>query len=200
MSLQALVHPLGETELSRGAGSHGIIQCVSTMSSYPLADVAASAVPGQHHFLQLYVNSDRTKTLELLSSASQLGFKAVLLTVDAPIAGKREADERVLSNAPVSVFAEAMTHVTVGDDMGGGLGRLMGLSVDAGVTWDDLCWIKEASGGLPLVLKGIQTAADAKIAATMRVDGIFLSNHGGRSVDTYVVIARADREWLWNTY
>jgi len=66
------------------------------------------------------------------------------------------------------------------------MGRLMGLYIDRTLNWGDIPWIKSVAGGLPIVLKGIQTAADAKLAVEHGVQGIVLSNHGGRSLDTYV--------------
>jgi len=65
------------------------------------------------------------------------------------------------------------------------MGRLMGLYVDRTLNWEDIPWIKSVAGDLPIVLKGIQTAADAKLAVEYGAQGIVLSNHGGRSLDTY---------------
>lgn len=95
--------------------------------------------------------------------------------------GKREADERI---AAENVAAAISGAVATNDRKGGGLGRVMGRYIDPTLAWEDLAWIKESSGGLPIVLKGIQTAADARKAVEYGVDGILLSNHGGRSLDT----------------
>lgn len=136
----------------------------------------------QTHFLQLYVNTDRSKTTALVKGAREAGVKAVFVTVDAHIAGKREADERLKVDVPVkSVVSGAVSH---NDKKGGGMGRLMGLYVDRTLNWDDIPWIKSICGELPVVLKGIQTAADAQLALKYGVQGIVLSNHGGRSLDT----------------
>jgi len=153
---------------------------ISNNASYPLADVVTAAPPGQPFFFQLYVNSERDKTETLLCSARELGIRAVLVTVDAPIPGKREADERIAAENVRSVISGA---VATNDKKGGGLGRVMAKYIDPTLDWDDLAWIKRVSG-LPLVLKGIQTAADARKAVHYGVDGILLSNHGGRSLDT----------------
>ena len=130
--------------------------------------------------MQLYVNSDRSQTEKLLKHARAVGVKAVFVTVDAPVPGKREADERIAAENVAAAISGAVAH---NDKKGGGLGRVMGKYIDPTLSWDDLAWIKEVSG-LPLVLKGIQTAADARKAADYGVDGILLSNHGGRSLDT----------------
>lgn len=131
----------------------------------------------QPFFLQLYVNADRRKTEAQLRSAKALGIKAVVVTVDAPVAGKREADERV----PAEITAS-----TSNGEEGRGLGRNMGAYIDPTLCWHDLPWLKR-SAGVPVVLKGIQTAADARKAMEHQVDGILLSNHGGRSLDTSVL-------------
>jgi L-lactate dehydrogenase (cytochrome) len=129
--------------------------------------------------MQLYVNTERHKTETLLRSAKELGVKAILVTVDAPIPGKREADERIAAENITSAVSGA---VATNDKKGGGLGRVMAKYIDPTLCWEDLAWLKEVSG-LPLVLKGIQTAADARKAAEHGC-AIMLSNHGGRSLDT----------------
>lgn len=107
-------------------------------------------------------------------------MKALLVTVDAPIPGKREADERI---AAEHMRSEVSGAVAVNDKKGGGLGRIMAKYIDSTLNWEDLYWLKRVSD-LPIVLKGIQTAADAKKATQYPVDAILLSNHGGRSMDT----------------
>lgn len=104
------------------------------------------------------------------------------MTVDAPIPGKREADERIAAENVSSAVSGA---VATNDKKGGGLGRVMAKYIDPTLAWEDIPWLKRASG-LPLVLKGVQTAADARKAMDHGVDAIMLSNHGGRSLDTYV--------------
>lgn len=106
-------------------------------------------------------------------------MKAVLVTVDAPIPGKREADERIAAENVASAVSGA---VASNDKKGGGLGRVMAKYIDSTLCWHDLAWLKRVSG-LPLVLKGIQTASDARKAVEHGC-AIMLSNHGGRSLDT----------------
>lgn len=145
-----------------------------------MAEVVAAGKPHQPFFFQLYVNSDRSKTEALLRSAKELGVKALQVTVDAPIPGKREADERIAAENLVSAVSGA---VASNDKKGGGLGRVMAKYIDPTLSWDDLAWLREISG-LPIVLKGIQTAADARKAVQYGAAAILLSNHGGRSLDT----------------
>lgn len=116
----------------------------------------------------------------MLRDAKSLGIKALLVTVDAPVPGKREADERIAAGHLVSAVSGA---VATNDKKGGGLGRVMAKYIDPTLVWEDLAWLKRASG-LPVVLKGIQTAVDARKAMAYGAAGIMLSNHGGRSLDT----------------
>lgn len=74
--------------------------------------------------------------------------------------------------------------VAENDKKGGGLGRVMAKYIDSTLNWNDITWLKKESGGLPIILKGVQTAADAMKAVEYGVEGIMLSNHGGRSLDT----------------
>ena len=109
-----------------------------------------------------------------------MGVKAIFVTVDAHVPGKREADERIASenvNSPISGAAAS------NDKKGGGMGRLMGQYLDPTLSWDDVAWIKKTSQ-LPVVIKGIQCAADALKALEVGAQGCLLSNHGGRSLDT----------------
>ncbi|KAL1302628.1 hypothetical protein AAFC00_002999 [Neodothiora populina] len=190
-ALAKLVHPDGELAIARGCARPETVipQCVSTNASYALEDIVAAAPTGdgggegQKHpfFFQLYVNKDRKQSEELLRKVRKLGVSTVFLTVDAPVPGKREADERVQSDESMS--APMSGAKAVNDKKGGGLGRIMGSYIDSSLSWDDLPWLKSVWDG-KIVLKGIQGAADAKQAADAGVDGIILSNHGGRSLDT----------------
>lgn len=179
-AMARLAHPDGELALARAAAKERIIQCISNNASYPLGHIVESGDPRQPFFFQLYVNAERHKTTELLRKARDLGIKAIFVTVDAPVPGKREADERIAAGAIQSAISGA---TSTNDKKGGGLGRLMAQYIDKSLTWADLAWIKETSG-LPIVLKGVQNAADARKAVDYGVDGILLSNHGGRSLDT----------------
>ena len=153
---------------------------ISSNASYPLSEIIAAGNPNQPFLLQLYVNSERHKTETLLRDAKKLGIKAILVTVDAPVPGKREADERIAAENIVAAISGA---VATNDKKGGGLGRVMAKYIDSSLSWKDLAWLRRVSG-LPLVLKGVQTAADAIKAVEHGVEGILLSNHGGRSLDT----------------
>ncbi|PCG94528.1 Aldolase-type TIM barrel [Penicillium occitanis (nom. inval.)] len=179
-AMAKLAHPDGELAIARACAEDNIIQIISNNASYPLQDIVAAGKPGQIFFLQLYVNSERQKTEQLLNKAREAGIKAIFVTVDAPIPGKREADERISAENFVSAMSGA---VATNDKKGGGLGRVMAQYIDSSLNWEDLAWIKKVSG-LPVFLKGVQTAADAKLAVEYGCAGVLLSNHGGRSLDT----------------
>ncbi|GKZ60973.1 hypothetical protein AnigIFM49718_007337 [Aspergillus niger] len=195
-AMATLVHPDGELALARGCARYGVGMCsvgmkVSTNAAYHLSEITSAAAKQNKKdhpfFFQLYVNKDREVSRRLLRTAEENGAKAVFVTVDAPVAGKREADERVPLDPHDIRFRTPlpMSGACIGgnDEKGGGLGRSMGQYIDAGFTWEDLAWLKENTF-LPIVLKGVQTAEDAILAMEYGVDGIVVSNHGGRSLDT----------------
>lgn len=129
---------------------------------------------------QLYVNKDRKKSEETIQRATALGVKAIFVTVDAAGRGKRESDERLKVD---EVVINPVTGQRVATDKkGGGLTRTMGSYIDQALIWDDLKWIRNLTN-LPIILKGITCAEDAKLAMQYNVDGIMLSNHGGRNLD-----------------
>ncbi|KAF4335767.1 L-lactate dehydrogenase (cytochrome) [Fusarium beomiforme] len=180
-AMARLAHPDGELALSRAAANEGIIQCISSNASFSLKSIVQAAPSSQPFFFQLYVNSNHEKTVELLKTVRGLGVKAIFVTVDAPVPGKREADERAAQEQTVKSAISGGESSK--DKKGSGFGRLMAQYIDKSLSWDDLAWIREASGGLPIVLKGVQTAEDVIKAAEYGVEGVLLSNHGGRSLD-----------------
>lgn len=192
-----MINPEGEKALARAAKAAGVLEIVkgvphiaktkadykraqlSTVASHPLDQIMDQA-PGHPFLFQLYVNKDRQKTAEVIKQATSLGVRAIFVTVDAAGRGKRESDERlkvdeVIINPITGQRAET-------DKKGGGLTRTMGSYIDQGLTWEDLKWIRSLTH-LPIVLKGITGAEDAKLAMEHGVDGIVLSNHGGRNLD-----------------
>ncbi|CAK4033524.1 FMN-dependent dehydrogenase [Lecanosticta acicola] len=183
-AMARLVHPEGEKAIARGCQTHNVGQCISSNASYHMSEIVASA-PGSTFFFQLYVNKNRAASEALLKEAERAGVKAVFVTVDAPVAGKREADERTEDdNQDESLtFAPMSGAVASKDSKGAGIGRTMGSYIDASLNWSDLVWLRKATK-LPIVLKGIGNAEDALLAASYGVDGIVVSNHGGRSLDT----------------
>lgn len=189
-AMAGLVHPDGEKDVGRAVKAAGLAQCVSMSASYPLKDIVEAI---HHHpvdtphetpiFFQFYVNKDRALTEVLLKEAKDRGVTALFLTVDATHTGKREADERIrIAAGGVKSLSSGVT--ASNDAKGGGLGRSLGSFIDNSVTWDDIRWIRHHAPGMKLVLKGVQTPEDAIMAMEAGLDGIVVSNHGGRTLDT----------------
>ncbi|KAI2083988.1 hypothetical protein LOZ36_005233 [Ophidiomyces ophidiicola] len=176
-----LIHPDGELGVARACDSKNVVQAISNNASYSMKDITAAG-PGADYFFQLYVNWDRSKSELLLRECSaNPRIKAIFITVDAAWPGKREADERVRADENLRVAMVDAT--TKNDKKGGGLGRIMATSIDPGLSWEDLVWARKHTH-LPLVLKGVMSADDAILAMEAGMDGILLSNHGGRNLDT----------------
>ncbi|KAI4095200.1 MAG: hypothetical protein LQ344_001712 [Seirophora lacunosa] len=185
-ALAKLVHPDGEKAIARAVQKKGIIQCISTNASFPVTEIASALSPSNNNkppplFFQLYVSKTRPDTERLLRTVWAMGIRVLVLTVDSPIAGKREADERVRMEAAQG--APMGQGTPVNDAKGGGLGRITGSFIDAGLCWGDLAWLRRCWRG-KVVVKGIMGAADARLAVEYGVDGIIVSNHGGRNLDT----------------
>ncbi|KAL1977937.1 hypothetical protein VTN31DRAFT_796 [Thermomyces dupontii] len=183
-AMAKLIHPDGECAIARACQNKGIMQGVSNNSSYSIEELVQAA-PQNNFFFQLYVSPDREKSAELLRLISSLPqVKAVHITVDAAWPGKREADERAKIDASSKALQVPMSQAKAKKDKkGGGLGRLMASHIDPGLTWDDIAWARKHTH-LPICLKGIMSADDAIRAMEAGVDGILLSNHGGRNLDT----------------
>lgn len=169
-------HPDGECALARAAGKEGLAQVLANGSSMPVEKVRQSRVTeDQPLFFQLYVNRDISKSVESVKRAVKAGARGIWITVDSPVVGKREMDERM--NLDISA--------TDSDAQGEGVAKVMASSISPFIDWDILTWIRELTD-LPIVIKGIQCVEDAALAYEHGVQGIVLSNHGGRSQDTCV--------------
>jgi L-lactate dehydrogenase (cytochrome) len=181
-AMARLVHEDGEKAIARACGPQNIIHSISTQASYPVEEIinADDIRPGQTFFFQLYVHRDRRKSQELLHQVQALGVKVLLVTIDGSVPGKREADERVKAEDGLTIPSGG---VAKNDTKGGGYGRVMGNFVDASLNWNDVAWLRKCWNG-PIVLKGVMTAMDAELAAKYGLDGIIVSNHGGRNLDT----------------
>ncbi|OBT64585.1 hypothetical protein VE03_06302 [Pseudogymnoascus sp. 23342-1-I1] len=190
-ALSAMVHPDGERALARACHKSGIPQCVSTSASFRVEDIFASISQtpvldtpppvSMTFFFQLYVDKSREKSEELLRTAERLGAKAVFVTVDGPVQGKREADERV--KADTELVSPMSGTRAKNDEKGSSISRFMGQYIDPTLSWKDVAWLRKSTK-LPIILKGIMTAQDAVLAMQHGIDGIVLSNHGGRNLDT----------------
>lgn len=191
-ALNRLAHPDGELAVARATASAGVIQVLSTVSSTSLEEVAAAS-NGKRWF-QLYCYTDREITADLVRRAESAGYSAICLTVDLPVLGRREREIRDGFTAPdgitmrnlepyaKDVMPEAAGHTA--------LARYVSERWDARLTWDVIPWLRSVTR-LPIVVKGILTAEDARVAVHHGVDAIIVSNHGGRQLDTVPTGAEA---------
>lgn len=183
-AMAKMIHAEGEKDIARACASARIPQCVSTNASFPIAEIAACLPPETQpppFFFQLYVNKDRAQSAKLLQHVRSLGIDTVFLTIDGPVQGKREADERV--KADESLRTPMSGQAARNDRRGGGLGRIMGSYIDPDFNWEDFSWVRQHWEG-KIVVKGVQSWQDAKRCADEGMDGVLLSNHGGRNLDS----------------
>ena len=172
-----LAHPEGELATARAAAAAGTVMCLSTLSSVAPAELAAAA-PGAPQWFQLYWSRDRGFTKELVDAAAEAGFRALVLTVDFPVAGRRERDLRAAFTLPDDLPAPNLPVTLARKDFHAALGDI----VDTTLTWRDLEWLRSICP-LPLVVKGVLTGEDALLAAEHGASGVVVSNHGGRQLD-----------------
>ncbi len=189
----------GEPAVVRVAERVGIPYGLSTLSTTSIEDVAAVA-PGADKWFQLYIWHDRAGMRDLIDRAKAAGYQTLVLTVDVPVAGARLRDVRNGLTIPPSLTprtlldmathpswwfnlltTEPLTFATL-SDWPGTVADLIDHMFDPTVTFDDLAWIRETWPG-SLVVKGIQNVDDARKVVDIGVDGLVLSNHGGRQLD-----------------
>jgi isopentenyl diphosphate isomerase/L-lactate dehydrogenase-like FMN-dependent dehydrogenase len=178
VAYQQLYDPEGECATARAAASVGAGMAVSTFTTRTHEEIAAAA-PGLTQWCQVYVFQDRGVTHEHLAGAGAAGCSAVVLTVDTPRLASRERDVRAGFEVPADLpLPYARSAVGAAPSNPADQFALL----DASVTWRDLEWIA-SEGRLPVVLKGIVTAEDAKLAIEHGAAAIVVSNHGGRQLD-----------------
>ncbi|KAK5046606.1 hypothetical protein LTR84_007367 [Exophiala bonariae] len=182
-ALAKLSHPDGELAMARGAAAKGTTICVCNGASYSLAEITDVIPENYPKFYQLYFNKDRRSTQKLMREVVSLRPRAIMATVDLPVVGKREADERIKIEATYKPTRNAQVQALPRDNKGAGLARATGSFIDPDVTWKDIKWLIELSD-IPVFVKGIQCAQDARRALDIGCKGIYISNHGGRAVDT----------------
>jgi 4-hydroxymandelate oxidase len=180
-----LATPEGEVATVRAAGAAGTVMILSTLSNTPVEEVVAAA-SGPVWF-QLYVYRDRKATEGLVRRAEAAGCRALVLTVDAPLLGRRERDVRNRFRLPPGLAVANMLPVgygEVGPALGdSGLAAYVTSLLDPGLSWRDVAWLRSITE-LPVLVKGIVRPDDAVRAAEAGAAGIVVSNHGGRQLDT----------------
>jgi isopentenyl diphosphate isomerase/L-lactate dehydrogenase-like FMN-dependent dehydrogenase len=194
-----MMHTEGEVAGATAAAAAGIPFSLSTMGTTSVEGVRDAAPEGRNWF-QLYMWKDRERSMQLVERAAAAGFDTLLVTVDVPVAGARLRDKRNGFSIPPALTmgtivnaiprpwwwwdfltTEPLAFASL-SSWNGTVGELLDAMFDPSVTYDDLKWIKEQWPG-KLVVKGVQTVDDAKRLTDLGVDGVTLSNHGGRQLD-----------------
>ncbi len=184
-AFQRMAHPDGELATVRAAGAAGTIMILSTLATTPMEEVVAAAT-GPVWF-QLYVYRQRDVTAQLVQRAEAAGCRAIVVTVDAPLLGTRERDVRNRFQLPEGMCVENLLPVSkesfpqATDESG--LAAYAASMFDPSLSWKDLAWLSGLTK-LPVLVKGIVHADDARLAVEHRAAGIIVSNHGGRQLDT----------------
>jgi (S)-mandelate dehydrogenase len=203
-----MLYPQGDLVLAQAAARHGIPFTLSTLSTVRLEEVAQRA--GGRLWMQLYVMRDRAIARDIMRRAAASGYEALVFTTDANVFGNREWDQRGYRSPgkpTLSMVLNTLRHprwladVMIRNGMPrfrnlesflppGAVTALGGSTVipklfDATLNWDDISWIRQEWRG-KLLIKGVLSAADAEHAAQLGCDGIVITNHGGRQLDSCV--------------
>jgi 4-hydroxymandelate oxidase len=187
VALIGMLHPEGEVPVVRATSNAGSIVTLSTFSVTPVEDVVAAAA-GPVWF-QLYVYKDRSASEALVKRVEAAGCMALELTADAPILGRREREVRNNFSLPEDLWAPNLTAdgtLPSAESAAGGkspFAAAFDALVDPNLTWDDIAWLTSISN-LPVLVKGILRADDARRAVDAGAAGVIVSNHGGRQFDT----------------
>lgn len=176
-ALAKLGHPEGEVAIAKGAGREDVVQMISTLASCSFDEIADARVPGQQQWYQLYVNADRKITEKAVRHAEERGMKGLFITVDAPSLGRREKDMKMKFEADSDVQNDDEEI-----DRSQGASRALSSFIDPSLSWKDIAFIQSITK-MPIVLKGVQRKEDVLLAAEHGLQGVVLSNHGGRQLD-----------------
>ena len=194
VAFQRLAHEQGEWGSAIAAAAQGAGYVLATLSSVPMERVAEAVLPEPARgplWFQLYWQADRGLNQALVQRAEAAGYEAIVLTVDAPVQGMRDAELRAGFRLPPGITA---VHLPEGD-LNADAARAAADTYCAGVAasapiWDDVAWL-QAQTRLPVWLKGVLHPADARQAQSLGVAGLIVSNHGGRTLDTAPATAQA---------
>ena len=194
-----LMHHVGEPAVANVASKKNLIYALSTMGTTSPAELA-DAVPDSRRWFQLYIMKNRSDSLAVIKQAKDNGFEALVLTVDTPVPGLRYRDNRngltvppkirvntvlAIARKPIwwlNLFTTGKLEFAAFRGWDKPLSELGGLIFDPSTTMKEITWLRSVWKG-PIIVKGIQSVDDAKAVAKLGVQGIILSNHGGRQFD-----------------
>jgi len=176
-----LLHAEGEIATARGAGAAEALLVVSSLATVAIENVARAA-QGLLWF-QLYMQRDRSTTEELVRRAEAAGCRALVVTVDTPVLGSRDRERRPGFAFPPELRPENLVAQMRTGNETWDRHDVYNQLIHPGLTWQDVTWLRSIAR-VPVLLKGILVADDAKLAVEHGADGIVVSNHGGRNLDT----------------
>ena len=194
-----LMHHVGEPAVANVASKKNLIYALSTMGTTSPEELAA-AVPNSRRWFQLYIMKNRSDSLAVIKQAQDNGFEALVLTVDTPVTGLRYRDNRngltvppkikintvfAIARKPIwwlNLFTTGKLEFAAFRGWDKPLSELAGLIFDPSTTMKEISWLRSVWKG-PIIVKGVQSVEDAKAIAKLGVQGIILSNHGGRQFD-----------------
>ncbi|CAN0911479.1 Glycolate oxidase 3 [Linum grandiflorum] len=182
-AMQKMAHPDGEYATARAASAAGTIMTLSSWATSSVEEVASTG-PGIR-FFQLYVYKDRNVVTQLVKRAERAGFKAIALTVDTPRLGRREADIKNRFALPTNLTLKNFEGLDLGKvykTSDSGLASYVAGQVDRTLSWKDVKWLQTITS-LPILVKGVLTAEDARLSVENGAAGIIVSNHGARQLD-----------------
>lgn len=181
----ALAHVEGERATARAAAAVGTLYCASTLATTSLEDVARAA-EGAPRWFQLYVHKDREFSARLVARAKAAGYRAIVVTVDTPVLGRRCADVRNGFCLPEGLSMQNLLEAIPPDlreGVGSELARFVASRHDPSLSWSDLEEVARWASPLPVVVKGVARADDARRALDHGARAVWVSNHGGRQLD-----------------
>ena len=194
-AFQRLAHPEGELATARAAGVTGSLLVASALSNVSIEEIGAAAAA--RLWLQLYVFRDRELSAELARRGREAGCRALCLTVSVPVQGNRDRDAHNrfrLSDGLEMANFRGLVQAHMPESRGSsGLARFIEEQFDPRLTWAAVDWLRDTTG-LPVVLKGIMSREDARLAVEHGAAAVVVSNHGGRQLDGTWPTARALRE------
>lgn len=181
-AMQRMAHPDGELAVARAASAAGILMALSSWSTCTLEEVASTG-PGIR-LQQVYVYKDRNIVQQLVRRAEKAGYKGFVVTVDTPILGRREADIKNRFCLPPHLALKNFSHLNLDmeEKEDSGLAAYVASQVDRSLNWKDVQWLQSITS-LPVILKGVNTAEDTKLAIQNGAAAIIVSNHGARQLD-----------------
>jgi len=182
-AMQKMAHPEGELATARAASAAGTIMTLSSWATSSVEEVASTG-PGIR-FFQLYVYKNRHVVAQLVRRAEKAGFTAIALTVDTPRLGRRESDIRNRFTLPPYLTLKNFEGLDLGKmekSEDSGLASYVAGQIDRSLSWKDVKWLQTITK-LPILVKGVMTAEDTKLAIQAGIAGIIVSNHGARQLD-----------------